>query len=172
VDGANLRMVLGNARVPLSATSRMSFVTAGGERLEISGHGDARLTDRFGMYEMFAWTPAEPVALTSDALQPLLGVYQSDDAETTLTVALGADRASLVILRRPDTQLPLTPLYRDAFTSPDLGVVVFHRDDKNRVNDLSVSQDRVWDLPFTRVTQITPTAKPASGRFGKRGARE
>ena len=111
-------------------------------------------------------------SLTRDAVQPLLGVYSSDEAEATFTVALGADQKSLLIERRPDAKLPLTPIYQDAFTASDLGLVVFHRDAKGRVVDLSVTQDRVWDLRFTRVPQTTPTATPASGRSGTRGARE
>ena len=49
---------------------------------------------------------------------------------------------------RPDTVIRLTPIYPDAFTG-SIGTVIFRRDG-GRVNGLSVVQDRVWDLRFTR----------------------
>jgi hypothetical protein len=91
--------------------------------------------------------PARP---TIDQLRELAGTYVSDEAETALTVAQSGE--SLVIRRRPDTTLKLTPVYADAFDVPQLGLVIFHRDG-GRVSGLSVSQDRVWDLRFARQNQ-------------------
>ena len=77
------------------------------------------------------------------------GTYVSDEAETTLTVVANGD--SLVIKRRPDATMKLTPIYADAFTAPQLGLVIFRRDARAaRVAALSVVQERVWDLRFTR----------------------
>ena len=81
-------------------------------------------------------------------MRALAGVYTSDEAETTLTVA--ADSRSLVIKRRPNTTFTLEPLYADTFNAPRLGVVIFRRDASGRVTVLSVVQDRVWDLRFTK----------------------
>ena len=75
----------------------------------------------------------------------------SDEAETTLTAAI--DGGALVIRRRPDTTLTLTPIYADAFTAPQLGLVIFRRTG-GRITGLSVVQDRVWDLRFAR--QVAP----------------
>jgi len=61
-------------------------------------------------------------------------------------VALDGD--TLVARQRPDTTIKLTPVYADAFRAPQLGLVVFRRDGTGRVNELSVVQDRVWDLRF------------------------
>ena len=75
-------------------------------------------------------------------------MYVSSEAETTLTVALEGGR--LVVKRRPDTVLALTPLYADGFAAPSLGTVVFTRDESGRVAGLSTSSARVWHLRFSK----------------------
>jgi CubicO group peptidase (beta-lactamase class C family) len=85
------------------------------------------------------WTPA-PADLAS-----LAGEYSSDEAEVTLRVAL--EQARLVIHRRPNDSIPLTPSYKDAFSS-SMGVVRFLRDSSGKATGLSVSESRVWDLRF------------------------
>jgi hypothetical protein len=57
---------------------------------------------------------------------------------------------NLVLKRRPDTTLALTPLYSDAFEAPQLGTVICRRDAAQRITALSVSEDRVWNLRFER----------------------
>ena len=81
-------------------------------------------------------------------LQGMVGEYASDEAEVTLKVALEQDQ--LVIHRRPDTKIPLTPTYKDGFSS-SLGSVRFMRDSAGRVTELSIGQQRVWDMRFRRV---------------------
>ena len=77
------------------------------------------------------------------------GTYVSDDAETTLTAAVINGR--LVLKRRPDTIIALTRLYPDAFSADHgLGTVIFHWDASGRPSELSVVQDRVWDMRFVR----------------------
>ena len=71
--------------------------------------------------------------------------YASDEAETTLTAAI--DGSTLVLKRRPDAVIRLTPVYADAFAG-SIGLVMFRREG-GRVTGLSVVQDRVWDLKFT-----------------------
>jgi hypothetical protein len=87
---------------------------------------------------------------TAAQLTDFAGTYTSEEAETTVSVALQGD--SLVIKRRPDTTLQLTPVYADAFNAPQLGLVIFRRE-AGRVTALSVVQDRVWDLRFARQPQ-------------------
>ena len=84
----------------------------------------------------------------SGDLAPMAGEYVSDEAETTFNVTLQNDR--LVIHRRPDVTIPLTPTYRDAFSS-SIGSVRFIRDARGRITEMSVSEDRIWDLRFRRV---------------------
>jgi hypothetical protein len=56
----------------------------------------------------------------------------------------------LRLQNRPGTWIPLRPTYRDAFVAPGVGVVRFLRDASGKVTEAGVSQDRVWDLRFTR----------------------
>ena len=55
----------------------------------------------------------------------------------------------LVLKRRPDTVIRLTPVYADAFRG-SIGFIRFHRDAAGKVTSFSVSQDRVWDMRFQR----------------------
>jgi CubicO group peptidase (beta-lactamase class C family) len=110
-----------------------------------------KVTDRYGVEELFERVPK--AAPSAADLRALAGVYESDEAETRLTVAV--DGSSLVVKRRPNTTIKLDPLYADAFNAPRLGVVVFRRDASGRVNALSVVQDRVWDLRFARQSSRT-----------------
>ena len=77
----------------------------------------------------------------------LAGTYTSDDAEVSLRAELRG--GVLAIHRRPDGVFPLTPIYPDAFDS-ELGTIIFRRDDAGHAVELSVVQDRVWDLRFQR----------------------
>ena len=78
----------------------------------------------------------------------------SDEAEVTLVAAVEDNR--LVLKRRPDTTIALTPLYADAFSSP-IGTVIFRREN-GRVTGLSVVQERVWDLRFERRSAAATTS--------------
>ena len=81
-------------------------------------------------------------------LEAMTGEYSSDEAEVTLRVAF--ENNHLVIHRRPDTIIPLLPTYRDGFSS-SLGSVRFLRDPSDRITELSVGEQRVWDMRFRRV---------------------
>ena len=73
----------------------------------------------------------------------------SDEAEVTMSVDL--EGTSLMLKRRPATTIALAPEYADAFSAGELGMVIFKRDNSGQMGELSVVQDRVWDLRFTRV---------------------
>lgn len=77
------------------------------------------------------------------------GRYASDEAETEFTIAL--DGADLVLKQRPDTVRRMRPLEKDIFAVPVVGTVTFRRDAGGQVTALSVRQDRVWDLRFSRL---------------------
>lgn len=83
----------------------------------------------------------------SPDLGALAGNYWSDEAETMLVVAV--EDGGLVLRRRPDTVIKLTPGVRDVFRG-SIGEVRFIRNASGAVEALSVKQDRVWDLRFTR----------------------
>jgi CubicO group peptidase (beta-lactamase class C family) len=142
-DEDELRIEGGPTLIPLSAST---FVTADGVNVEVDEVGTARVSDPRGIGEIYQHVTA--VTPTVAHLEGLVGTYVSDEAEATLDVVL--EGTSLVIERRPDTTLELAPLYADAFSAPDLGTVIFRRDAAGRPTVLSVVQDRVWDLQFTR----------------------
>ena len=94
-------------------------------------------------------TPASP---TPAQLAELAGAWVNGEVEVELIAAV--EGQTLVLKRRPDATIKLTPVYPDAF-SGSIGTVIFRRD-AGRVTAMSVVQDRVWDLRFTR--------RPASTR--------
>jgi hypothetical protein len=98
----------------------------------------------------------EPAKPSADQLAALAGHYASDEAEVMMEVAV--EGAGLVLKRRPDTVIRLTPVYADAFRGP-IGLVRFYREG-GAVTSFGISQDRVWDLRFTRVA----APKPAGSR--------
>ncbi len=96
-----------------------------------------------GSLKAFALRAAAPAELAA-----LAGTFESDEAETILTAAV--EGGGLVLKRRPDSTIKLTPTYADAFDAGTFGTVIFRREGNGRVIGLSVSQDRVWDMRFTR----------------------
>ena len=92
--------------------------------------------------------PAPPFRPAAADLTAYQGRYLSDEAETALTIA--ADGGDLVVRRRPDTVLRLRPVEKDIFSVPSLGTITFRRSADGAVTELSVKQDRVWDLRFQR----------------------
>lgn len=88
------------------------------------------------------WAP------TAAELQAMTGAYSSDEADVTFQVALEGDH--LVMHRRPDATIALTATYRDGFSS-SLGSVRFLRDGQGRVSELSIGEQRVWDLRLRKV---------------------
>ena len=120
--------------VEVGAGSRNEFV---GDRMRIPSEMDGGTW--YERVEPWNPAPAELAALT--------GEYTSDEAEVTFRIAM--EQGRLVIHRRPDIVIALTPTYKDAFRS-SLGAIRFLRDAAGRVNELSVSESRVWDLRFRK----------------------
>jgi hypothetical protein len=110
------------------------------------GNGRIRVTDPAGTAEIYERVPASKPSV--EETMDLTGVYTSDEGEVTLVA--GVEDQSLVLKRRPDTVIKLKPVYKDAFDAPHLGLVIFRRDSSGHVIGLTVNQDRVWDLRFTR----------------------
>jgi hypothetical protein len=132
-------------RSALLPQSAFRFLTAGRQVWELDAHG-MRLTDEFGTVEEYG--RMQPATPTVRELESYAGTYTSDEAEATMTAAV--EHGALVLRRRPDVTIKLTPVYIDAFTAGELGSVIFRRDAAGHVNALSVMQDRVWDLRFVR----------------------
>jgi CubicO group peptidase (beta-lactamase class C family) len=133
----------------VSASGRR-FVNQSGGAWEVGADSSARLIDQYGSVDTFEQvTPVKP---SVSELMELVGTYVSEDAETTLVASI--EEGALVLKRRPDTAVRLTPTYKDAFTG-SLGTVVFRRGSKTLA--LSVVQDRVWDMRFSRREALTNT---------------
>jgi CubicO group peptidase (beta-lactamase class C family) len=129
---------------PLYATSATRLVSESGTVLEWGSADRLTVSDTQGNIDTLVRTTA--ASPTAAQLAELAGTYVSDEAETTLIAAV--DGGGLVLKRRPDTVIKLTPIYPDAFTG-SIGTIIFRRD-AGRVTALSVVQDRVWDLRFAR----------------------
>jgi hypothetical protein len=152
VDGS-IRVGGGAALVAMSPTE---FATASRQRWSFDPAGKtARMTDQYGTVDSYERVTA--VTPTTAQLQELVGTYASDEAETTMSAVL--DGGVLVLKRRPDTVIRLTPIYQDAFSGGGLGTVIFRRN-AGRVSEMSISQDRVWDLRFVRRADGARTSSP------------
>jgi CubicO group peptidase (beta-lactamase class C family) len=138
-----IQMESGPAFVARSSTR---FVYDADNWIEVTQPGRVRLTTVAGLVDDYE--RVLPVNPSENEIGEYTGTFVSDEAETTFGVAV--ERKALVIKRQPDTTMIMTPVYRDAFTVPGLGIVVFHRDTAGRLVELSVVQDRVWDLRFRR----------------------
>ena len=90
------------------------------------------------------------VSPTVEQLAELEGNYWSDEAETTLTVEVDKARGGAVIKRRPATRIPLVPLDKDVFGAGSFGQITFRRNAAGQVDALSVKQDRVFDMRFSK----------------------
>jgi hypothetical protein len=93
--------------------------------------------------------PVASFAPTAADLAAYVGTYRSDEAEATYTV--GIEGGKLVIEDRWGAATPLEPQYPDAFDAQRGPTIVFRRGASGRVEELSWSESRVWDLRFRRV---------------------
>jgi len=123
------------------------LLTGEGAHIDLDARG-FRHTDAYGTVEEYS--RVQPASYTDDQLARFTGTFVSDEAETTLTAVI--ENHALVLKRRPDTTIALTPLYMGAFNADHgLGTVVFRMDGSGRASELSVIQDRVWDLRFRKL---------------------
>ena len=128
----------------LTANSGTRFTSPNGSRYEF-GANALRVTDTFGTVDEYALVQGEE--LKTRSLADYAGTYDSDEAETTLVAAV--ENGALVLKRRPDSVIRLTPVYADAFQS-SLGFIRFRRSLGGQIVGLSVTQDRVWEMMFAK----------------------
>ena len=88
-----------------------------------------------------------PPPFSNPPVATYAGDYWSDEAETMLTAKV--ENGELVLRRRPDSVIKLTAIGQDRFRG-SIGTVSFVRNASGAVAFLSVKQDRVWDLRFTK----------------------
>lgn len=85
---------------------------------------------------------------TTKELGDIAGDWRSEEAQTTFSFAIEGDKAFIV--QRPTTKLPLTPIYKDHFSTQGY-VVWVTRDAKGKIKDLHVGGSRMRDMLFARV---------------------
>ena len=127
----------------LTRVARHRFDAGGAYVLEFDGRF-LRVTDEFGTADDYE--RVEPWKPGVEELKPIAGRYVSDELQLTVQVTMDGDR---LIVRRPGVTLVLIPVFPDGFQS-GAGWVLVRRDAAGRVIGLSVNQERVWDLRFTR----------------------
>ena len=149
-DGTIALGGLGGQPAPLTAVSETRFENDGGLVVEFEPGANGRPVPivTTPVWSPVALVPVERHTPTEAEMQAYVGEYHSDEAEVTYWVAI--EDGELVFVDRYDESRPLRPAYRDGFRGPG-GMIVFRRDGSGRVNGLSVSQGRVWDLRFERV---------------------
>lgn len=89
------------------------------------------------------WTP------TPDELKSFAGVWHSDEADASFTIAVENDNAFFV--QRPNTRLQLRPQFKDHFSIEPGQVIWVTRDANGRITKLHVGSGRMRDMPFERV---------------------
>ena len=157
VSGASVRLVMADGRlriaggatlIPLSATTFQAGATARRFALErVPGCARPRLRETREDDDATVYEPVPDFAPTAGDLGAYVGEYYSADAEVGLVAAV--ENGTLVLRRRPATRMVLTPVYADAFDS-SMGRIRFIRDSAGRIVELSVRQERVWDIRFVR----------------------
>jgi CubicO group peptidase (beta-lactamase class C family) len=150
VDGTLRAGPPGGQGAPLTAVSETRFEHPAGISVTFEPGPNG---DPIPVLETPTGSPArlQPVDVqepTAADLASYAGVYHSDEAEVTYTVAV--EDGQLRLVDRYGDGRPLRPAYRDAFVGPG-GMVLFRRNESGRVTGLSISQGRVWDLRFQRV---------------------
>lgn len=147
-EGA-LRLQRGGALIPVSST--VFQVGESDRRLTFEpspGNARPRFRDTRPGEDAVVYEPSPEYAPTAVELAAYEGEYYSPDAETTLTAIV--EGGKLMLRRRPDTSMPLTPVSLDLFEG-SLGLIRFIRGGNGGITQLSVRQDRVYDMRFDRV---------------------
>jgi hypothetical protein len=116
-----------------------------------SGRAPFRLMEGDVVVDEFE--PVEPVDPSPAELRAYEGTFHSPDAETTYRVA--EEDGELVVHRRPDARFTLRPVYRDAFRMGGR-LIRFYRDESGTITELSLTESRVYDMRFFRVSEAGP----------------
>lgn len=135
-----------SGQIELKPVSETEY-QADGVTLRFEGRGSFALRDEFGAISQYR-SMARFLPTTGE-LENFTGEYVSDEADATYIVALRDGQLTMALRERPDEAFPLSPAYRDAFTIADT-LVRFRRSGNGAISELSVGNERVWDLRFMR----------------------
>jgi hypothetical protein len=106
-----------------------------------------QLRELFPNGDTALYLPTAAFSPDAGKLAEYAGTYFSPDLEISFTTKV--ENGRLILYRRPDLNLPLVPIYTDAFRGP-VGLIRFHRDASGRITELSIGASRVYDLRATR----------------------
>lgn len=119
--------------------------------LRFEGRDRFLLQDSFGAVSryksMLGFTPKP------GELEQFVGEYASDEAEAVYVVTLQGGHLTIALRERPEADLELAPAYRDAFMASG-SLIRFRREQNGAVSELSMGNERVWDLRFRRISSI------------------
>ena len=93
----------------------------------------------------------EPAQPTAAELAALAGRYESRETGTTLKLEPGVKPGEMGYRIGTQPPVALRPTFHDAFETPAGASFYFVQDAAGNVVAVSVGEDRVWDLRFTRV---------------------
>ncbi|MFV1986624.1 MAG: serine hydrolase domain-containing protein [Gemmatimonadota bacterium] len=149
-DHLVMRGLFPGQELELTPVSETRFENPAGVAVEFEASDSARPIAVFSttVSSGVRLEPVERYTPSGAELAEYVGEYSSHEAEVTYWIAL--EDGELGLVDRYGESRPLAATYRDAFSGP-WGMIVFRRDGAGRVNELTMSQSRVWDLRFERV---------------------
>lgn len=98
--------------------------------------------------EVRRFVPEKEWKPTPAELASFKGIWFSEEAGATFTVAIDGDKA--FIKQRPAMSLPMQPLYKNHFAVQG-SIVWFTRDKNGKVTRMHVGASRMRDMPFVRM---------------------
>jgi CubicO group peptidase (beta-lactamase class C family) len=100
--------------------------------------------------ETATYSAVEDATINDKTLAAYSGVYYSDETETKLTVK--TKDGKLFLIRKPQEEVSLTPLYKDRFESP-LGDIQFIKGQGSDFVEFEVSDGRSINVKFKKITK-------------------
>ena len=144
--------LIARGRSPITAITATSFrLMPEGTTFELEADASGKVAAMRAMsmgYQTDIFDKVEHSKPTQVEMQPMIGDYVSDEAETMLKVVLTPN--GLEIHQRPDKVYPLRPTYTDGFEC-ELGSIGFVRDTSGHVTGMSLSDSRMWDLRLKKM---------------------
>jgi CubicO group peptidase (beta-lactamase class C family) len=145
----NGKLTLGRA-IELTPVAPHVFIDAATDRQYTFEKGPPVRMREVSQNDEVLYERVEPVQQASDPAG-LIGEYDSRETGARLTIAMGEKPGELTLRVASTPAVPLRPTFRDAFVTPSGSSIFFIRDARGKVIALSVGDDRVWDMRFTRV---------------------
>lgn len=152
-----VRTLVRDGKLVTTIPAPMTLVALGDDRFRVPGQGE--LTYRFrngrladvqlaGAADTTVFEPVSLAATTARDLAPLVGSYWSDELDTRVTVAV--KDTGIVIRRRPADEVPLRPMFKDGYSAPGVGTIVFTRNARGAVTGFGIWAGRIRNVRFTR----------------------